>query len=347
MFTQEQKIIKIIEKTLPAIVSISAFKKVADIEKNSPQWLYPLFEGAGNKINALRKKVSGKKINLGGGSGFIADASGIVITNVHVIVQNHLEYVVSLYDGRKLPAVLIGSDDVNDVAFLKIKADTNFASIALGDSSKIKLGQSVLAVGNALGLFANTVSAGIISGLMRSIQANNEILKENLRGLIQTDAAINPGNSGGPLIDMNGNVIGVNAASVTQAENIGFAVPINVAKKDLEQIKKYGRITRPLLGVRYITIDERVKEVLKLPVNWGALTTGATASQPAIIKNSPADKAGIKERDIILEIDGVKLTPQFALQDFLETAKIGQQISLKILRGKKEIQTRATLIERF
>ncbi len=264
MLTQEQKIIKIIEKTLPAVVSIEAYKKVRDIERAYPQWIFPFFERESTGRQFLRKHERGETIRFGGGSGFVVDSEGIIATNVHVIIRDHLNYEVTTSDGKKYQAQLIATDPVDDVAFLKVTGDSRMPTLTLGDSSKIKLGQSVYAVGNVLGLFQNTVSSGIVSGLARSIQAQSEAFNENLRGLIQTDAAINPGNSGGPLIDSSGNVIGINTASVLTAENIGFAIPINVIKKDLEQIKKYGRITKPFLGVRYVMIDNFVRDSLKL-----------------------------------------------------------------------------------
>jgi serine protease Do len=346
MLTQEQKVIKIIAKTLPAVVSIEAYKSVQDVSKKRPGWLFPLFESETTSVESLRKKIRGKHIHFGGGSGFIADAAGIIITNVHVIVREHLDYEITSSDSKKYQAKLVATDPLHDIAYLRISADTNFPCLPLGDSSKVQLGQSVLAVGNALGLFRNTVSSGIISGLARSIEANNETLSENLHGLIQTDAAINPGNSGGPLINMEGKVIGINAASVMQAENIGFAIPINTIKHDLEQVKKYGKITRPFLGVRYIIIDNQIKDVLKLPVSHGVIAISPNPEHSAIIKNSPADKAGIKERDIILEINGAKLTPSYSIQEFLDASKIGQRLSIKILRNHRELNLSAVLVER-
>lgn len=347
MLSQEQKIIKIIEKTLPAVVSIEAYKKIRDVEQSYPQWLFPFFEKESTgSAKFLRKHEKGETIRFGGGSGFVVESDGIIATNVHVIIRDHLNYEVTTSDGKKYQAQLVATDPVDDVAFLKVATDSRMPTLTLGDSSKIKLGQSVYAVGNVLGLFQNTVSSGIVSGLARSIEAQSEAFNENLRGLIQTDAAINPGNSGGPLIDSAGNVIGINTASVLMAENIGFAIPINVIKKDLEQIKKYGRITKPFLGIRYVMVDSYVRDSLKLPVNYGAIALSPSVEREAIVKNSPAHKAGVRENDIILEINETKLTPQFSLQDFLETAKIGQKIALKILRKNKEVKLVAVLEER-
>lgn len=346
MLNQEQKVIKIIAKTIPAVVSIETYKNVSDIEKKKPSWLFPMFESDKNAVESLRRKIDGKHVHFGGGSGFIADSVGIIVTNVHVIVREHLDYEITTSEGKKFPAKLVATDTLHDIAYLKITADSGFPTLPLGDSSKVKLGQSVLAVGNALGLFRNTVSSGIISGLSRSIEANNESLTEDLHGLIQTDAAINPGNSGGPLIDIDGKVIGINAASVMQAENIGFAIPINTIKKDLEQVKKYGKITKPFLGVRYVVVNSRIKDALDLPVSNGAMAMSPNPEYPAIIKNSPAQKAGIREDDIILEINNIKLTPSYSLQEFLDSAKIGQRVEIKILRKDKTLLLSATLEER-
>jgi serine protease Do len=347
MFAHEKKIISIIEKTIPAVVSIEAYKEIADLKKKNPQWIFQLFDQKSLAIDFIRKHERNGIVKFGGGSGFVVDSSGIIVTNTHVIIRDHLDYQITDYKGRRFQAQLIASDQVNDVAFLKISQNIKMPALLLGDSSKIKLGQSVYAIGNVLGIFQNTVSAGIISGLARSISARSEAFSENLRGLIQTDAAINPGSSGGPLIDSMGNVIGINTASVTAAENIGFAIPINIIKKDLEQVKKYGRIIRPFLGVRYIIIDNIVSKLLKLPVDYGAIVLSPFAHhKEAVIKNSPADKAGIKDKDIILQIDDKKLTSDFSIQEFLDDAKVGQKIELKILRKNKELIIPVILGER-
>ena len=168
----------------------------------------------------------------------------------------------------------------------------------LGNSIDLELGADVLAIGNALGMFKNTVSRGIISGLSRSIRAatNPMVAAQELRGLIQTDAAINPGNSGGPLVNMDGEAIGINAAIVFGAQNLGFAIPIKYAERDLDDLEQFGRIKRPLLGLRYVNVDENMKDRMKLTVDYGAMVVGQMPHSQAIIPNSPAHKAGLKER---------------------------------------------------
>jgi S1-C subfamily serine protease len=195
-------------------------------------------------------------------------------------------------------------------------------------------------VGNALGEFHDTVSSGIVSGLSRFIQATNEFTKqaERLRGLLQTDAAINPGNSGGPLVDMEGSVVGINTAMVMGAQNIGFAIPINYAKKDLEEIKKYGKIKIPFMGVKYILLNKEIAEKNKLPVDYGALVVRETLGEGAVVKHSAAEKCGLKEFDIILEAKGEKITIENPLSEILQKCEIGEEITLKVLKeGKEEI----------
>ena len=343
----QQQLIKTIEKAVPAVVSVSAQEKISDAEKKSPEMLFPLFERDTKKTKHLIKKMSGENLHVSGGSGCIIDKSGIVITNMHVILENHLSYVITMSDETECPAKLITTDVVGDVAFLKIISDKKtFPHLLLGDSSQVKLGQYVVAIGNALGMFNNTVSFGIISGLSRSIEARRGKLKEQLHGLLQTDAAINPGNSGGPLVDMNGKVIGINAASVFSAENIGFAIPINTIKRDIESIKKYGEIHRPFLGVRYVVLDPHVAKAFSSPLHEGMMVISPYLRHPAILPNSPAQKAGIKERDVLIAIDGKMLTPSFTLQDALDTYAPGDTIAVRIMRGGREHTLRVTLKSR-
>ena len=169
-----------------------------------------------------------------------------------------------------------------------------------------------------------------------------------LRGLVQTDAAINPGNSGGPLVNIEGKVIGINVATVMGAENIGFAIPINAVKRDLEDIKKYGRIRKPFLGVRYIVLDEKLARELKLPVHNGAyLIREEIPGDEAVVKGSPGEKAGLREKDIIVEFNGLALSEERALQDILEECEIGSTVPLTYFRGGKEHKTKVELEERI
>jgi S1-C subfamily serine protease len=298
----------------------------------------------------MPKIKNGKKesVKIGGGSGFIISPDGIILSSRHVVEDPDADYTVIVEPTKKYPAQILGCDPINDIAILKID-EKGLPFLKLGDSDKIELGQEVVAVGNALGEFHDTVSFGIVSGLSRYIKATNEFSKqaERLRGLIQTDAAINPGNSGGPLVDMEGKVIGINTAMVMGAQNIGFAIPINYAKKDLEEIKKFGRIKIPFLGIKYIILTKDISEKNNLPVDYGALVMRERLGESPVIKNSAAEKSGIKEFDIILEAKGEKITTENSLSDILSKCKIGEIIDLKILRGKKEINIKVKLEEKM
>lgn len=351
---EENKIIKIIEKTLPAVVSIIITEHLEMIQKNFYPEIVPFIPK--NKYGKLKipknsiynkTDTKNKNLEINSGSGFIVDKNGLILTNKHIVEYDHnTEYTVITNDNKKYPAKILSRDPLNDVAILKIEAQ-NLKTIPLGDSSKIKLGQTVIAIGNALGIFKNTISKGIVSGLLRSIYAAGDKNTESqeLRGLIQTDAAINPGNSGGPLIDLNGKAIGINSAMVSGAENIGFAIPINAAKKDLEDIKKYGKIKKPFLGIRYLTINDKIKSDLNLPFNYGALIISENF-RPAIIENSPAQKAGLKEKDIILECDNKKINENYTILDMLEQKKVGDLINFLVWRNNKKINIIVKLEER-
>jgi serine protease Do len=219
----------------------------------------------------------------------------------------------------------------------------------MGNSTNIELGEEVVAVGNALGEFHDTVSRGIVSGLSRFIQATNSMTNqaERLRGLIQTDAAINPGNSGGPLININCDVIGINTAMVMGAQNLGFAIPINYAKKDLEEVKKYGKIKVPFMGIKYVLINEELADKNKLLSKYGALVVREMLGEPPVVKGSSADKAGIKEFDIILEAKGEKIDMKNTLSHILSKCEIGEDIGLKVLRDKKQIMLKIKLAEKI
>lgn len=347
LFSVERRVMRVIKKALPAVVSISASKDINTLSHISSPELFPVFNKDKKRAKKLATAIEGESVHVSGGSGFIIDPSGIVVTNIHVIADRKLDWQVITYDGVPYPATLVGTDYVNDVAFLKIQATLKkqFRALPIGDSSLVTLGQTVLAIGNVLGLFRNTVSAGIVSGLFRSIEAENDTITENLHGLIQTDAAINPGNSGGPLIDLRGHVIGINSASVTKAENIGFALPINVIRKDLARLKREGVIRRPFLGVRYIILDRDTQHTFKTPVCNGALVMSPTPGQQAVIPKSPADIAGLKEKDIIIRVNKKLLANQHTLQDALEDVRVGSMVTLTIIRKGKIIDLRATMKE--
>lgn len=342
---QNSPVVQVVKKTSPAVVSIIISKDLPKIKKFYVQPFDEFFGPYGQPIPQYRQEGR-QKVKIGGGSGFFVSSEGIVLTNRHVIISPDVDYTIVTADEKKYRAEILARDSVNDVAILKLK-DTKgekFPVLELGDSTKAELGQSVIAIGNALGTFRNTVSTGVVSGLSRLITAHDGISGQSasLRGLIQTDAAINPGNSGGPLVDLDGKVIAINVAIVMGAQNIGFAIPINNAKKDLIDLKKYGRIIQPFLGVRYILINKELQKSfqerfnLRLPVDYGALIIPEPGSgESAVVPDSPAAKAGLLERDIILEFNKIKVTEKNPLQELIHKYKPNDSVEIKILRGDK------------
>ena len=256
------------------------------------------------------------------------------------------EYTVFTNDGTKYNAKVIGRDPSNDIAVIKIEGD-NFPFLSFGSSESVQVGQTAVAIGNTLGEFRNTVSVGVISGLSRSIVAGDQSGKaEQLDEVIQTDAAINPGNSGGPLLNLRGEVIGVNVAVAQGSQSVGFALPADVVKSVVESVQSTGKISRPFLGVRYTIITPAIKESNKLTVDSGALVVrGETANDLAVTPGSPADKAGIVEGDIILEADGVAINEDTSLATIIRKKQVGDTIKLKILHKGNEQTITVTLQE--
>ncbi len=358
--SQEEAIIQAVKKVSPAVVSIIITKDMPVYEeyfenpfKEFEQFFGPMPEF---RIPKYRQKGVERK-EIGAGTGFIISKDGLILTNKHVVLDDKAEYTVLLNDGRKFSAKVLAKDPVQDLAVIKIQnqkavngegkvISKPFPTVKLGDSDTLQIGQTVIAIGNALGEFRNTVSVGVVSGLGRRITASGGDFVETLEDVIQTDAAINKGNSGGPLLNLKGEVIGVNTAMALQAQSIGFAIPINKAKRDIEQIKKTGKIIYPFLGIRYVLIDEEVKTKRNLPVDYGALIVKGDKGEPAIIPNSAAAKAGLKEGDIILEFNGEKITSKNSLSKIISKYNPSDKVSLKILRDGKEITKEVILGER-
>ncbi len=349
--SEKSPIVKIVKKCAPAVVSIIIAKNLPNLD-NFPD--FSPFLPSGFNPKELFKQIPAEmfdehgRVKIGGGSGFIISSDGFILTNKHVVVDPKADYTIMTSEGKKYSAKVVARDPINDVAILKIEGG-NLPCIELGESSNLDLGQTVVAIGNALGQFQNTVSTGIVSGLSRHItaQSGTDGQQQELRGVIQTDAAINPGNSGGPLVDINGEAIGINSAVVFGAQNIGFAIPINAAKKALADIKKYGHIRAPFLGLRYILIDPVLKMRHNLPVDYGAMVVPeATPGDYGVLPNSPAGKAGILEHDIILEADNQKITKDLPLSDIIQKHEVGDKLELKILRRDgKEISATVILEE--
>ena len=336
MADYQEQIIKVIESSLLAVVSIAASKNVELVEEDLMKM------GMDPKMFEERlfgEADEGGNVSVSGGSGFIVDQAGIMLTNKHVI-QDKDSYYKAVIGRDKYDVEIVGVDPLSDIAILKIKnPPKNLSYLKLGTSKNLKLGTTVVAIGNALGEFQNSVSTGIVSGLSRFLSAITDMEghQQRLRGLIQTDAAINPGNSGGPLINLNGEAIGINAAIVFGAQNIGFAIPIDQAKKDLEEIKKYGHIRAPFLGIRYVILNKVVAHHFKIPVDHGALIVKESLpGDRAVLPGSAAYEAGLKEHDIILTANDKIITEKETLEDILVECKIGDNLKLKVLRKGKE-----------
>lgn len=334
--SREDIIVSTVKKAKPAVVSILLLKEVP---KYDITYKYEnTIDGNGDVVpNLYQKKeiktqVGTEYKQIGSGSGFLINKNGLIITNKHVIKKDGVVFKVLLNDGTEYTPEIIAMDSILDVAFVKINSN-NLPYLTLADSDKIDVGQSVIAIGNALGEFKNTVSFGIISGLSRSVIAEDKYgLSERLDEVIQTDAAINSGNSGGPLLDLNGQVIGINVAKVEDSSNIGFALPINSVKDIISSVEKTGKIIRPYVGIRYIPINDLVKNNYNLNVNYGILIKkGKNETEPAVFPNSPAEKSGIKEGDIILEVEGIKIDSSNDFSYLIRNKKIGQTVYVKIL----------------
>jgi serine protease Do len=283
----------------------------------------------------------------GAGTGFILTSDGLIVTNRHVVEDQNSTYKVVLADGTTYDAQIKSIDTINDFAVIKVDAK-NLPVVELGNSIDLKVGQWVVAVGNALGQFQNTVTVGIISAKDRQVTASDSSggSSENLDGMLQTDAAINSGNSGGPLVNLAGQVIGINTAVASGAQGIGFAIPIDSVKSAIDSIKETGRIIRPYLGVRYVSVTKDIATQNNLSVDYGALVIrGNSFNQPAVVSGSPADKAGIKEGDVILEVDGTRIDEDHGLVALIQEHNVGDKVDLKVLSGGDEKTITVTLEE--
>ncbi len=346
LLSQESLVVDTVKQVKPAVVSII-------ISKDVPKYITVPGSGGANPFggifgndpffnqffNAPQLQQNGtEKKEIGGGSGFLVSSNGLIVTNKHVVEDKTAEYTVFTNDGKKHAATVIARDPVLDVAVIKIEG-AGYPYLSFGDSNKLNVGQTVIAIGNALGEFKNTVSVGVVSGLSRKITAGDASGKsELLSNVIQTDAAINPGNSGGPLLDLNGMVIGVNVAVAQGSQNIGFALPADSIKSVVDSVKSTGKIIRPYVGIRYVPVTAELKDRNNLSVDYGILVSrGATSSDLAVIPGSPADKAGIVENDIILSVDGVKIDAEHDFASVIRGKSVGSTVSLEVLhKGTNE-----------
>ena len=312
----EQDISQVVSQVAPSVVSIST------------------------NVQSSRGQVVGQ----GAGTGIVVSKDGYIMTNNHVIDGASTVSVTTssgeIYENVKV----IGSDPLNDIAFLKVANVDNLTPAKLGESSTLKIGQNVFAIGNSLGEYNNTVTSGIVSGLNRPVTASSDDgnSSETLTGLIQTDAAINPGNSGGPLVNSAGQVIGINTAVASDAQGIGFAIPINATKGVLAGVLKNGKIERAYIGVRYVDITPAIAKERNLNVKEGALVLGDNSSA-AVVEGGPADKAGIKSGDIITKIGDMTVGEQGSITSLIGQYQPGDTVQVTYLRDGKEQTTKLTL----
>lgn len=346
IFSENDKIVSTIEKVNPAVVSVIVTKDMPVYERYYESYdPWGLFGGF--SIPRVRENGTEER-EVGGGSGFIVSNDGMIVTNRHVVEDEEARYSILLNDGTAYNVDVLARDPQLDIAILKITdpLESSLSFVTFGDSESLKLGQAVIAIGNALAEFRNSVSVGVISGLSRSIVASDGMgHNEQLDQVIQTDAAINPGNSGGPLLNIDGEVIGVNVATSRGADNIGFALPAHVVKKVVDSVREHGEIIRPFLGVRYTMITKSMAEKNNLAVDHGALVIrGETIEDLAVIPGSAADKAGIDENTIILSIDGEELRDT-DLATILRSKEVGQEVELEIMQDG-EIKTVSLVLEK-
>ncbi len=308
---EENAVIKVVENVSSSVVAIGVSRRV---------------------VNPFDPFSIPKREDATIGTGFVVSDKGVIVTNKHV-VSDSARYTVLTKDGQKYETKRVYKDPVLDLALVQVDA-TGLKSLQLGDSSKLKVGQVAIAIGNALGRFTNTVTTGVISGLGRRVVAGDPFsgAAESLDNLIQTDAAINPGNSGGPLLNSSGQVIGVNVATTEGAQNIGFAIPIDTIKPIIEEFITKGTVSRPFLGIRYRFISRDVAILNEVP-------QGAFVQE--VVERGPAEAAGVQDGDIITKINGQTIDTENKVAETISKSNIGSRLELTIFRDGKEIQISA------
>lgn len=331
--TEEDRLIGVIAKSSPAVVSIL-------IEAPGMQTISVSVDGG----QVQQQTDSGNLQEVGRGTGFLVSADGMIVTNRHVANDRISKYTAFLSDGRSFTARVLDIDPVNDLALLKIDV-TGLPFLTVAPNDNLRIGQTVIAIGNALGKYDNTVTRGILSGVNRNLDATDERngRAENLEDILQTDAAINSGNSGGPLLDSNGHVIGVNTAIETDGQGLGFAIPAAEVRKVLAAYARYGAIARPRLGVRYVMIAPELVLKLHLDRKDGALIQASDTGEPGIVPGSPAEAAGLMAGDVIIEADGKKLAGKLTLTKVIQGKSVGDRLKLKLVHGQDIINISVTL----
>lgn len=311
---EENAVISVAEKTSPSVVAIGVTRRV---------------------INPFDPFALPRREDSTIGTGFVVSNKGTIVTNKHVVADPDGQYSVVTNDGQKLEVRRIYRDPLLDLALVQVEGSA-LPALELGDSSKIKIGQTAIAIGNALGRFTNTVTTGVVSGLGRAVTAGDPFAGsfERLDDLIQTDAAINPGNSGGPLLNSNGQVIGVNVATTEGAQNIGFAIPINAIKPIIQEFLETGTVSRPYLGIRYRFITRDVAILNEVP-------QGAYIQE--VVSGGPAEKAGVEPGDIVTRINNQAINSENKVAEIIQGSKVGDRMELQIWRDGGDVKLTAVI----
>ena len=308
VYVEESQLIEVIKRVSPAVVSV-----------------------VGTYSDEL-----GDLVSVGEGTGFVISEEGLIVTNKHVVLSETAFYRVVFTGGLEYPVEVVSRDPFDDFAVLRIVGfdDLHLPVVEMGDSDALEVGQRVISIGNALARYENTVTSGIVSGKGRSVSAYNDAVArtENLSGLIQTDAAINRGNSGGPLINLEGEVVGMNVA-VAEANGIGFAIPVNDLAPALLSVEKYGEIIRPILGARFIMLDEIQAKELISGTSGALIVGGSFISEPAVIPGGPADLAGLRDKDVVLRVGDNVLDLEHPLHEVIRAYLPGDRVVLKVWRA--------------
>ncbi|MFH1375277.1 MAG: trypsin-like peptidase domain-containing protein [Patescibacteria group bacterium] len=350
----ENAVIEVADRLHDSVVSIVGTKDVEYVMRDPRSFFFndPRFDDFFGipRSETREPEVRREKKQVGAGTGFVISEDGLILTNKHVVSDSEAEYTVFFADESEFIAEVITRDPTNDLAILQIKNEDGekFKAVEfVPDQTNVKVGQLVVAIGNALGQFDNTITLGVISANGRTITAGDgRGSTERLSELLQTDAAINPGNSGGPLVALSGKVLGVNTAVAGGAQGIGFAIPMDqpTIRRILDQIEKFGKIVKPFLGVRYQLITPELNKEMLLGSDYGAWLHGED-DLPAVVADTPAAEAGLKGGDIIIEVDGKKVDTDNTLADQLNKLSPEDIIELTILRDGQEEKLKVTLGE--
>ena len=341
LIEEESATIAVVERITPAVVSIVVKKERGEVYENSGVLsMSPFFYS-----EPLDEASAEELVEVSSGTGFFVTTSGYILTNRHVVDEEGVTFFVVMNDGEELSAELVDVDPFQDLAILRVQGE-GFPIVTLGNSDGIRIGQTVIAIGNTLSEFRNTVTKGVVSGINRTVTAGDSYGTEVIKEAIQTDAAINPGNSGGPLINLLGEVIGINTAVSYEGDSIGFAIPINEATRVIEDVQAFGRIIRPWLGVRYVLVEPDMTTDQNIIYEVGAMiVSGSQPGEVGVFPGSPADLAGLREKDVIIAVNGVSLSEDQALAELISVYHPLDIVQLSVLREGVLMEIELTLAE--